>query len=167
MLVQCNTGDRKVLRIAGARVGRELAKRWLPCDAGKCDTAPPPDAGSIIIVVATDAPLIPTQLDRLAKRAALGLARLGSYAGNDSGDLIVAFSTGTANANNPDQAAPCPVAALANHGIDPLFEGTAEATEEAVVNALVAARTMTGFGGARVYALPHDELRAVLKKYGR
>ena len=167
VLVQCNTGDRKVLRIAGVPVGAQLAHRYLPCEGSKCANEPPPDQGSIIIVVATDAPLIPTQLDRLAKRAAMGLARLGSYSGNDSGDLIVSFSTGTANANNPDQTAPVPVAALANHGIDPLFEATVQATEEAVVNALVAARTMTGSNGARVFALPHDELRAILKKYGR
>jgi L-aminopeptidase/D-esterase-like protein len=167
VLVQCNTGDRKVLRIAGAPVGSELAHKYLPCEGGKCASEPPPDQGSIIIVVATDAPLIPTQLDRLAKRAAMGLARLGSYSGNDSGDLIVSFSTAPENVNNPDQTAPVPVAALANHGIDPLFEATVQATEEAVVNALVAARTMTGMNGARVFALPHDELRAVLKKYHR
>jgi L-aminopeptidase/D-esterase-like protein len=167
VLVQCNTGDRKVLRIAGAPVGAELARKYLPCEGGKCASEPPPDQGSIIIVVATDAPLIPTQLDRLAKRAAMGLARLGSYSGNDSGDLIVSFSTGTANANNPDQTAPVPVAALANHGIDPLFEATVQATEEAVVNALVSAKTMTGANGSRVFAIPHDELRAILKKYNR
>jgi L-aminopeptidase/D-esterase-like protein len=167
VLVQCNTGDRKVLRIAGAPVGTELAHLFLPCEGTKCSNEPPSDQGSIIIVVATDAPLIPTQLDRLAKRAAMGLARLGSYSGNDSGDLIVSFSTGTADANNPDQTAPAPIAALANHGIDPIFEATVQATEEAVVNALVAAKTMTGANGSRVFALPHDELRAILKKYNR
>jgi L-aminopeptidase/D-esterase-like protein len=167
VLVQCNTGDRKVLRIAGAPVGAELAHKYLPCEGGKCASEPPPDQGSIIIVVGTDAPLIPTQLDRVAKRAAMGLARLGSYSGNDSGDLIVSFSTGTANTNNPDQTAPIPVAALASHGIDPLFEATVQATEEAVVNALVSAKTMTGINGSRVFALPHDELHAILKKYNR
>jgi L-aminopeptidase/D-esterase-like protein len=167
VLVQCNTGDRKVLRIAGTPIGAELAHRFLPCEGAKCSSEPPPDQGSIIIVVATDAPLIPTQLDRLAKRAVMGLARLGSYSGNDSGDLIVSFSTASENANNPDQTAPVPVAALANHGIDPLFEATVQATEEAVVNALTAAKTMTGMNGARVFALPPDELRAVLKKYNR
>ena len=97
----------------------------------------------------------------------MGLARLGSYSGNDSGDLIVSYSTGTANANNPDQTAPVPVAALANNGIDPLFEATVQATEEAIVNALVSAKTMTGANGSRVFALPHDELRVILKKYNR
>jgi L-aminopeptidase/D-esterase-like protein len=168
VLVQCNTGDRKVLRIAGAPVGAALATRYLPCAPKSCAHAvPPPDTGSIIIVVATDAPLIPLQLTRVAKRAAMGLARLGSYSGSDSGDLIVAFSNAASNANHPDQTAPVPVAQLANHGIDPLFQGTVEATEEAIVNALVAARDMTGLGGERVFALPHDELRKILKKYGR
>jgi L-aminopeptidase/D-esterase-like protein len=167
VLVQCNTGDRKVLRIAGAPVGAELAHKYLPCEGGKCANEPPPDQGSIIIIVGTDAPLIPKQLDRVAKRAAMGLARLGSYSGNDSGDLIVSFSTGTANANNPDQTAPVPVAALANHGIDPLFEATVQATEEAITNALVSATTMSGANGSRVFALPHDELRTILKKHNR
>ena len=167
VLVQCNTGDRRTLRIAGAPVGAELAHRYLPCTGAKCDAEPGPDQGSIIIVVATDAPLTPDQLNRLAKRAAMGLARLGSYSGSESGDLIVSFSTATANANNPDQTKPAPIAAIASKDIDPLFKGTVEATEEAIVNALVAARTMTGYGGRRVFALPHDELRAMLKTYGR
>ncbi|HWA90879.1 MAG TPA: P1 family peptidase [Rhizomicrobium sp.] len=167
VLVQCNTGDRKVLRIAGAPVGAELARRYLPCEAGKCATEPPPDQGSIIIVVATDAPLIPKQLDRIAKRAAMGLARLGSYSGDESGDLIVAVSNGTPNANHPDQKAPSPIPLIASRDLDPLFEATVEATEEAIVNALVAARTMTGIAGARVTALPHDELKRILKKYRR
>ena len=109
VLVQCNTGDRKVLRIAGAPVGQAFAKRWLPCfdpKLGRGGSGPlkpctpegiagesPPDQGSIIIVVGTDAPLMPLQLNRVAKRAAMGLARLGSYSGNSSGDLIVSFST--------------------------------------------------------------------------
>ena len=181
VLVQCNTGDRKVLRIAGAPVGAELTKRWLPCyDARlspkdklpKCVGdgsigAPGPDMGSIIIVVGTDAPLIPVQLNRLAKRAAMGLARLGSYSGNSSGDLILSFSTAAKAVNHPDQEKPSPVEPVASADIDPLFQGTVEATEEAIVNAMVAARTMTGIDGHRFFALPHDELRAVLKKYNR
>jgi D-aminopeptidase len=180
VLVQCNTGDRSVLRIAGAPVGQELAGRWLPCyvpnlappgkqplcagdaKAGKA----PGDSGSIIIVVATDAPLIPTQLNRVAKRAALGLARLGSYSGNSSGDLIVSFTT-SGVANHPEQKAPSPIAQIASADIDPLFKGTVEATEEAVVNALIAADTMTGIDGHRYYRLPHAELRELLKRYGR
>jgi L-aminopeptidase/D-esterase-like protein len=182
VLVQCNTGDRKVLRVAGAPVGAELARRWLPCVdaklAAKTERLPPctadgsngvapPDQGSIIIVVGTDAPLMPKQLDRVAKRAAMGLARLGSYSGNSSGDLIVSFSTEPAEVNHEDQASPNPMTPLPNARIDPIFEAATEATEEAVVNALVAARTMTGINGTRIFAIPHDELRAILKRYNR
>jgi D-aminopeptidase len=118
-------------------------------------------------VVGTDAPLIPTQLDRLAKRAALGLARLGSYSGNSSGDLIVAFSTAAPLVNHPDQSAPSPIAPVASQHLDPLFEGVVRATEEAVVNAMIAAPTMTGADSFRVFGLPHEELRGILKDYGR
>lgn len=182
VLAQCNTGDRKVLRIAGAPVGQALAKRWLPCfdpkvakSAGPlkpCNAdgsagSAPPDAGSIIIVVGTDAPLMPVQLNRLARRAAMGLARLGSYSGNASGDLFVSFSTAAAEVNHAEQAKPSPIAPLGNAGIDPIFEAATQATEEAIVNALVAARTMTGANGARFFGLPHDELRDILKRYNR
>ena len=182
VLVQCNTGDRKVLRIAGAPVGQALAKRWLRCfDAGSARASgdlpqctpdgargkPAPDEGSIIIVVGTDAPLTPLQLNRVARRAAMGLARLGSYSGNQSGDLILSFSTAAPEVNAAEQGRPSPISPLGNLAIDPLFEGTAEATEEAIVNALVAARTMTGINGTRVYGIPHDELRSILKRYDR
>jgi len=182
VLVQCNTGDRKVLRIAGAPVGAALAKRWLPCFDPKLAAKPgdlpactadgsrgvaPPDHGSIIIVVGTDAPLMPKQLDRVAKRAAMGLARLGSYSGNGSGDLIVSFSTAPAEVNHEDQQKPDAVMPVANANIDPLLEATVQATEEAIVNALVAARTMTGANGARYFGIPHDELRTILKSYNR
>jgi len=180
VLVQCNTGDRKTLRIAGAPVGAAFGKRWLPCfdpklgkgdgQAKPCDVAErdvPPDKGSIIIVVGTDAPLMPIQLNRVAKRAAMGLGRLGSYAGNSSGDLIVSFSTAPIEVNHEDQQRPSAITPVPNAAIDPIFEATAQATEEAVVNALVAARTMTGFNGMTIFALPHDELRATLKLYNR
>ena len=182
VLVQCNTGDRKDLRIAGAPVGQALAKRWLRCfDSGVSRTSgdlppctpdgargkPAPDEGSIIIVVGTDAPLTPLQLNRVARRAAMGLARLGSYSGNQSGDLILSFSTAAPEVNAAEQGTPSPISPLGNLAIDPLFEGTAEATEEAIVNALVAARTMTGINGTRVYGIPHDELRSILKRYNR
>ena len=127
----------------------------------------PPDQGSIIIVVGTDAPLMPLQLNRVAKRAAMGLARLGSYAGNSSGDLIVSFSTSPAEVNHEDQQKPSAIAPVANAAINPIFEATVQATEEAIVNALVAARTMTGIKGTRVFGIPHDELRAILKRYNR
>ena len=183
VLVQCNTGDRKVLRIGGAPVGAALDQRWLPCFDPKLGRGgsgplksctpegvagePPPDQGSIIIVVGTDAPLSPLQLNRVAKRAAMGLARLGSYSGNSSGDLIVSFSTEPAEVNSEDQDKPSPITPVPNAAINPIFEGTVQATEEAVINALVAARTMTGVNGARYFALPHDELRALLKRYNR
>jgi L-aminopeptidase/D-esterase-like protein len=182
VLAQCNTGDRKVLRIAGAPVGQEMHKRWLPCfdpkiakTAGSlkpCDPtgsngAAPPDQGSIIIVVGTDAPLMPKQLDRVARRGALGLARLGSYAGNASGDLIVSFSTAVAEVNHAEQGKPSSISPLASVSLDPLFEATAQAAEEAIVNALVAAQSMTGANGSRFFGIPHDELRAILKRYNR
>lgn len=181
VLAQCNTGDRQTLRIAGAPVGAELSTSWLPCyDAalsppdkqpkcvGNSSTGhTPPDRGSIIIVVATDAPLMPEQLNRLARRAALGLGRLGSYSGNASGDLVVSFTTASAAANDPDQTHPSPLTPVASDALDPLFKATVEATEEAVVNALVAAQTMTGADGYKYFALPHDSLRTILKRYGR
>ena len=182
VLTQCNTGAREVLRIAGAPVGRALADKWLPCFdpkvAPKSGSLPactadgaagvaPPDQGSIIIVVATDAPLMPRQLDRVAKRAALGLARLGAFSGNSSGDLIVSFSTVPDEVNHEDQATPSPIAPVGNAAIDPIFEAATQATEEAIVNALVAARTMTGVDGTRYFALPHDQLRAILRRYNR
>lgn len=180
VLVQCNTGDRQTLRIAGVPVGQAFGKRWTPCfdprlgkgdgELRPCDIAerePPPDKGSIIIVVGTDAPLMPLQLNRVAKRAALGMGRLGSYAGNSSGDLIVSFSTAPAEVNHEDQAKPSAMTPVPNAAINPIFEATVQATEEAVVNALVAADTMSGVNGARVYGIPHAELRAILKHYNR
>jgi D-aminopeptidase len=178
VLVQCNTGDRSALRIAGAPVGREFGTRWMPCfdpaaahNAGSMKPCPKgtelPDQGSIIIVVGTDAPLMPIQLNRVAKRAALGLGRLGSYAGNSSGDLIVSFSTAPAEVNHEDQQGPSAITPVANASIDPIFAATAQATEEAIVNALVAAKTMNGIDGTRVFGIPHDELRAILKRYNR
>jgi D-aminopeptidase len=125
----------------------------------------PRETGSIIIVVATDAPLLAHQLKRLARRAALGLARTGSVAGNGSGDIFLAFSTA-----NPNAAAATGVAQLAmlpNERMGLLFEATVQATEEAIINALVAAETMTGVDDHEVIALPHDRLRDVLKKYNR
>ena len=97
----------------------------------------------------------------------MGLARLGSYSGNSSGDLILSFSTSPAEVNHEDQVKPSPIAPVPNSEISPIFEGTVEATEEAIVNALVAARDMTGINGARYFAIPHDELRTILKRYNR
>ncbi|WP_371367138.1 P1 family peptidase [Pseudomonas sp. QL9] len=180
VLVQCNTGLRKTLRIAGNPVGQELAEKWLGCYrpelAGKDKTPqcrsdgdggkPSKDQGSIIIVVGTDAPLTPTQLNRVARRASMGLARLGSFAGNESGDIIVSFST-TGAVNDVEEEKPVSSVQYPNGMIDPLFQATVEATEEAIGNALVAARDMTGADGYQVYALPHDALRSILGKYNR
>lgn len=178
VLVQCNTGDRKVLRIAGVPVGQAFANSWLPCydpKQSKPDQTPKcgsggkalPDRGSIIIVVATDAPLLPVQLNRVAKRAALGLARLGSYSGTSSGDLIMAFSTVPDEVNAPDQKAPSPITPIADTEVNTVFEATVQATEEAIVNAMIAAHTSTGADGYTMYGLPHRELQDILKRYGR
>jgi D-aminopeptidase len=123
------------------------------------------DIGSIIIVVATDAPLLPHQLKRLARRAALGLARTGSISGNGSGDIFLAFSTANPHADAPP--GPNTVKTVSNDRISPLFAATVEATEEAIVNAMVGAKTLTGIDGHTVIALPHDRLQEVLKKYNR
>ena len=162
VLVQCNCGSRRQLRIGGLPVGEELAAN--PPRAG---LAWPyrEDVGSIIIVVATDAPLLPHQVDRLARRATLGLARTGSTSGNGSGDIFIAFST--ANPQAARAGAPVNVAMLPNDSLNPVFEATVQATEEAIVNAMVGAETMSGANGSKVTALPHDELRQILKKHDR
>jgi D-aminopeptidase len=116
-------------------------------------------------VVATDAPLLPHQLKRIARRASLGLARTGSISGNGSGDIFIAFST--ANPHADDGPGPNAVKTVTTERISPLFEATVEATEEAIVNAMVGAKTMTGINGRTVIALPHEKLQQVLKKYGR
>ena len=121
------------------------------------------DAGSIIIVIATDAPLLPHQLKRLARRASLGLARTGSTSGNGSGDIFVAFAT--ANPDSGKTAGLANLTMIPNDHMGPLFDATVQATEEAIVNTLVAAETMTGIDNHTVIALPHDRLQEVLKKY--
>jgi D-aminopeptidase len=159
-LVQANYGTRSSLRIAGVPVGQHL-KEVGPGKVSSSDA----DKGSIIIVVATDAPLLPNQLDRIAKRAGMGLARMGSFAGNGSGDIFIAFST--ANAKAMDSSEIHATEFLDNGNLDALFEATAQATEEAIVNAMVAARDMVGNAGHSAKALPHDALQALLKRYGR
>lgn len=155
VLVQCNYGRRDQLRIAGVPVGKEI-----PDHAAYAN-----DTGSIIIVVATDAPLIPTQLKRVARRASLGLARNGSYSGDGSGDIFIAFSSANGRAVSAKGAHP--ISMLPNDSLDPIFLATVQATEEAIVNAMVAADTMTGIDNHKVIGLPHDRLREVLKKYNR
>ncbi len=160
-LVQCNCGAKRQLRIAGAPVGQELMTQ-----ATASTVQPREDTGSIIIVVATDAPLLPTQLKRLARRATMGLARLGATSGNGSGDIFIAFSTANANTARPSGTT-ATVSMVPNDNLNPIFEATVQATEEAIVNALVAAEDMTGAKGHKVTALPHDGLQQVLKKYNR
>src|SRR6478609_4394647 len=155
VLLQCNHGSRHELRIAGAPVGREI----------RDEPAYGRDNGSIIVVVATDAPLLPHQMKRIARRVTLGLGRNGSTAGNGSGDIFIAFST--ANPGAFDAKKTTRPEMMANDQLDPLFEATVQAVEEAEVNALVAAKTMVGIANHRVIALPHDRLRAVLEKYNR
>jgi L-aminopeptidase/D-esterase-like protein len=161
VLVQANFGRRAQLMVAGVPVGQEIppaaARAALEDSAG--------ERGSIIIVVATDAPLLPHQLKRLARRATMGLARTGSTSGNGSGDLFIALSTANPDAFRAEGLAR--VEMVSNEQISPLFDATVYATEEAIINALVAADTMVGAGGHRVEGLPHDRLRDALMKYNR
>jgi L-aminopeptidase/D-esterase-like protein len=183
VLVQCNYGGRARFSVAGVPVGEEIPD-LLPCYAplpdgstagrpacssrtggGGTGTDPNADQGSIIVVLATDAPLLPHQLKRIARRASLGIGRMGGIGGNSSGDIFLAFSTA-----NPDAAADTGLVALStipNEAINPLFEAAIDATSEAILNAMLAAETMTGADGYTVYALPHDRLIAALRKYGR
>jgi L-aminopeptidase/D-esterase-like protein len=164
VLVQANFGGRDQLRIDGVPVGREIPEAMpdIKSNAG-IDVN---HEGSVIVVVATDAPVSSRQLERLARRASLGLARTGTASGNTSGDIILAFATGNAI---PMQA-PAPVfdaRLLSTGAMDPLFRAVVEATEESVTNALTMAETMTGMNGNTVFALPYDRLRGVMAKYGR
>jgi len=163
VLVQANFGGRARLRVAGVPVGQELG-----CDEVPCPSWGPPRPrreGSIIIVVATDAPLIAHQVKRLSRRAALGLARTGSISGNGSGDIFVAFSTANPGAAGAKDMAQLEM--LPNGRLGPVFAATVEATEEAIINALVVAETITGRDDHKMHALPHDALRDVMRKYGR
>ena len=155
VLVQCNYGVQSQLRIAGIPVGREL-----PSGIPHKD-----DTGSIIVVVATDAPLLPTQLKRLARRVPLGLGRMGSYSGDGSGDIFIAFST--ANPGGWGTGGVKHVAMVPNDDMNPLFLATVQAVEESVVNAMIAAKTMKGINDFEVLAIPHAQLQQVLKKYNR
>jgi D-aminopeptidase len=161
VLVQANHGRRSELRIAGAPIGAELP---LAAPRNRDD-----ELGSIIIVVATDAPLLPHQLERVARRASLGLARTGATSGNGSGDIFIAFSTANRGAGLAPEGnrTVTPVQMLSNDAINPVFSATVQATEEAIVNALVAGETMRGLNGRVVEAIPHDRLKELLKKYGR
>ncbi|HKC81283.1 MAG TPA: P1 family peptidase [Gemmatimonadaceae bacterium] len=183
VLVQCNAGRRSELRIAGAPVGREItdltpcqsmpgtatgfARSMRACDATVSAVSDErrEGAGSIIVVVATDAPLLAHQLRRLAVRAALGVGVAGGKGENSSGDILIAFST--ANPHAAQDSGRVHLEMVPNDLINPLFYATVQATEEAIANAMVGAQTMTGANGVRVYGIPHDRLRAALKKYNR
>jgi D-aminopeptidase len=186
VLVQCNYGRRDQLRIAGVPVGKEIPEHPAYEETGSLQSpqrenantnllgkaepdsiqrGPNRDTGSIIIVIATDAPLIPTQLKRVARRASLGLGRDGSYSGDGSGDIFVSFSTANPGAGGSKGIHDLKM--LPNDSLDPIFLATVQATEEAVVNAMVAADTMTGINGHTAIALPHDRLKEVLQKYNR
>jgi D-aminopeptidase len=182
VLVQCNFGSRRDLRIAGVPVGEEITDLQpciannspLPTDSPRrhCDAAPGGDApleqaeqGSIIVVVATDAPLLPHQLKRIATRVSLGVGRQGGYGGNGSGDIFVAFSTANAKAWSSDSVTA--VRMVTNDRISPLFQATVQATEAAITNAMLAAETTTGANDLRIYAMPVDRMMAAMRKYGR
>jgi L-aminopeptidase/D-esterase-like protein len=184
VLVQCNYGLRRRLSIAGVPVGQAIqgaeaclalpgkpGEAWMTelprCDAPATGRRPEEhqELGSIIVVVATDAPLLSHQLKRLAKRAALGIGRMGGVGGDSSGDIFIAFSTANAGAAEPDSVVSLRM--LPNNRMNGLFEATVDATEEAIVNAMVTAETMTGADGYRVYALPADQVMTLLRRAGR
>ncbi len=174
VLVQCNTGSRGQLRIAGVPVGSLVTVAAGPTGEG-FPNDPDRNVGSIIIVVATNAPLTSRQLDRLCKRATLGLGRVGGTSGDGSGDIFIAFSTANpladdigirpaAGASREATSQVAHIDMLHNDAMDPLFLATIQATEEAIVNALVGAETMTGRGGHIVQALPHDQLKTLMQE---
>jgi D-aminopeptidase len=173
VLVQANYGRRGLLRVDGVPVGREVPTTEIPSpypDRGR-EPAGRAGAGSIIVIVATDAPLLPSQCRRVAQRAGLGLARAGGVGATTSGDLFLAFATGNRAIPQPEVEPPgssvTAVRTVADYALDPIFEATVEATEESIVNALVAAETMTGRDGLTAHALPKDRLREVMAKFGR
>ena len=158
VLVQANYGKRDLLAIAVVPIGKEITDLMPENKEDK-------DQGSIIVVLATDAPLLPHQLERMAKRISLGIGVMGGRGGNSSGDIFIAFSTANPEATRNEGIVQLEM--LPNDQINPLFEAAASATEESIVNAMIAAETMEGINGNKVYAIPHDRLVAILKKYGR
>ncbi|MEQ9117994.1 P1 family peptidase [Fulvivirga sp.] len=161
VLVQANYGNRESLTIAGVPIGKEITDLMPENDPLKKDE----DQGSIIVVVATDAPLLPHQLKRLARRVPIGISRMGGFGSNSSGDIFIAFSTANPGAANRDENQD--VVMIPNDQMSSLFEATAQATEESILNALIAAKTMVGKNNTKVYELPEDRLIELLKKYNR
>ena len=158
ILVQTNYGDRPLFRVDGVPVGREIDHNHIPSPRGQ-----PQPGSSIIVIIGTDAPLLPVQCKRLARRATVGLARVGGTGYNGSGDIFLAFATG--NHLPAETNAPYDLKMLPHEHLDSFFNATAEAVEEAILNALTAAETMTGFQGRVVHALPLDALQQVMAKY--
>lgn len=165
VLVQANFGARRNLLIGGVPVGQELSDTLQTVFNGPPQSRRQEGDGSIIVILATDAPLLPHQLKRIAQRVPLGIARVGGHGSNGSGDIFLAFSTANEAAFNRDEKVN--VVSLPNDRITSLFEGTTHAVEEAIINAMVAAETMEGNNGNKAYALPHDLLMQILKKYNR
>jgi L-aminopeptidase/D-esterase-like protein len=177
VLVQCNFGLMPTLRVAGVQVGQALKDRYTTCTTlppspiptikacGPDPKGEKPGDGSMIVVIATDAPLLPNQLKRIAKRPAHAMGRMGDYGRETSGDIFIAFSTANGQITS-DAHEKLTLDAYPNGMMNPLFEATVQAVEESILNALMAAKTMTGRDGHRVYALPHDEVRALLKQHG-
>ena len=161
VLVQANYGDRKNLTIAGVPIGKEITD-LMPRDSYEKNHE---GDGSIIVVIATDAPLLAHQMKRLARRVPMGVGKVGGYGHDGSGDIFIAFST--ANSNVAFSDGTVNVEMLPNWMISPLFEATVQAVEEAIINTLVAAETMEGINNNKVWALPHDRLIQIMKKYNR
>ncbi|MBU0510918.1 MAG: P1 family peptidase, partial [Chloroflexi bacterium] len=162
VLVQANFGRRYQLTVMGIPVGQHITED-APFTSGE---NPFREQGSLIVILATDAPLFPYQLKRVAKRATLGMARTGSLGGNGSGDIFLAFSTANRGVAAPAGELGC-VQILPNDHLDPIFAATVLATEEAILNAMLAAETMTGRDGLMIPALPHDRLQSLLREYNR
>ena len=174
VLVQANYGTRELLRIDGVPIGAAIPRDEVPSPWDQVDALSArarAEGGSIIGIVATDAPLLPHQCARLAQRVAMGVARMGSYASHGSGDLFCAFATGnrdlSRHAGEDDPRSTVGLRMVVDEHINPLFEAVAEATEEAIVNALVAAETMVGRDGITAHALDHDRLRTIMRDHGR
>ena len=165
VLVQANFGGRNQLTIAGVPVGREIKGSESKYNFGPGGDADAAGRGSIIAIAATDAPLAPHQLRRIAQRISLGIGRTGGTGGNGSGDIFLAFST--ANPGAFRRGGPSSIQMMSNDDMNGVMDATVDATEEAIINALVAAKTMTGANGSTVFAIPHDQVRDILKKYGR
>ena len=164
VFVQSNFGRKKNLTIAGVPVGQELKDTLNYERHGLAQSKHQEGDGSIIVVVATDAPLLPHQLKRIAERVALGVGRVGGRGENGSGDIFIAFSTANPDAFSCDKSTQ--VEMLPNDQLNPLYEATVQSVEEAIINAMVAADTMEGINGNKAYALPHDAVIRLLKKHG-